>query len=111
LERYPEHPGLADSVGLAINWDAYCFPIKEGLICVWMGDWTGGYPPSVTMTAMKTIAFNDGLFYGIRNDIQGAFQDACRYYTEDEMALAIEGVRQREPIDDVVSSRDLYIFD
>ncbi|MDR3136682.1 MAG: hypothetical protein LBU07_04615 [Coriobacteriales bacterium] len=37
-ERYPEYPGLADSVGLVINWDAYCFPIKEGLICVWMGN-------------------------------------------------------------------------
>jgi hypothetical protein len=98
-ERYPEHPALIESVGLVVSWDIYCFPVKEGLVCAWMGIW-GEDPPSLYMTAGKAREFNGDLFYGVWNGKQAVLKDMTVYYTEDELAYVIEVVKQREPMEE-----------
>ncbi len=91
-DRYPTSPGLADSFDLIVSWDAYCFPVKEGLICAWKGmGWDGN--PSV----QKNRDFAENLFFDTPGNTAVQPPDAA-YYTADDFVRALETVKAAGPL-------------
>lgn len=99
-DRYPTSPGLADSFDLVVSWDAYCFPVKDGLVCAWTGNgWNDGSAQNADMPYLKRKEFTEGLFYAIGEGTPEP-PDSLFFKTED-FTSAIEEARGMQPSDEI----------